>query len=113
MNRILSHERVRCLDCLLVLTGLVIRVHELELDLSAQLAERKSSLHRLKNPNASTVVLVVDRLFGEFVCLGQVVDDGLLLIVSGTTRRRSDNGQQDAQSNQFCRAHSKFVDDVC
>ena len=83
MDRIFAHECVGRLDSQLFLTTLVIRVHQFELNLPAQVAERVTCLNRLEDLDATPVIAAGHGLLGGIVRVLQILNHSLLLIVAG------------------------------
>ena len=67
VDRILAHEGVGCLDGQLLAAALVIGIHQLELDLPAQVAERITRLDCLENLDAAAIIAALDRALCQVI----------------------------------------------
>ena len=111
MDRVLTHERVCQLDRLFPLLGFVIRVHEFQLDLPAQVTERIAGLDCLEDLDAAAVILALDRVFRQLVGLGKVVDSRFLLVIARAAGCHSGKRQQGRQPQQLAGATDQTVGD--
>ena len=109
MNRVLAHEIIRRLNGLFFLPGFVIGVHEFELNLAAQIAERVTRLESLENLYAKAVITTRNRLLGLLVRFGQALDFRLYFIVSGTGRKHSKGRGEHDQPRALLNMRDQFA----
>ena len=67
LNRVFANERVGGFDGLFFLPRLVVRVHQVELQLAAEIAERVTGLNGLVNLDAAAVVATANRRLRRLV----------------------------------------------
>ena len=107
MYWVFAHERIGNLDRLFLLSALVIRVHQVELDLPAEIGERIPCLDRLEDLDAPRIVAALDRRLGGLVGFLDVADFGLLLVVIGAAGH--DGGGSDNYGETAHRAAETVV----
>jgi hypothetical protein len=94
VNRILAYERVRRLYGEFRGAALVIGVHEVELNLARDVAERIAGLDRLEYRDAAPVVAVLNRRLCLVISVLQVLNCVVRLFIAGTGRQHGENREQ-------------------
>jgi hypothetical protein len=119
MNRVFAHKGVGRFDSEFRRAALVIRVHQVQLDLPCDVAERIAGLDCLQNLDAAAVVAIPDRRLRLLVGLLQVLRRIERLIIARTGRQYRERREQHRPSGLPLQArrnsrhrHSKGIDHV-
>ena len=76
--------------------------------MSAQIAERISSLDRLEDLDAATIIAAANCFLGGFVGAGQALDFSLLLVISSTCTEQGNCGQQQREAGPSYHVDKEF-----
>ena len=93
VDRVLTHERVGSFYSEFALATLEVGVHELELYLLGELAERITCLDQLINLDGTTVIAAKGGFLGHFITVLQILDRRTGSFVGGTGDKKQGGDQ--------------------